>query len=469
MSSVASTTLPIVETSYAALTTTASAETSSAASTTTARAEILSSASTTTAKAEISSATPTTTARAETPSAAPTAPAKTTSQEKTSAVLTPTEDIFTVEMTMTPATTTITHPTETTIRCQNGGTNVEGKCICTDNYEGDLCESVVNKVPVGKSFSVSVNVALKIINVNFSVSLTDNSTEDYKSFEVTFKLEMGRIYSNISGYKDVIIRDIRQGSVLVDHDVIVEMDYKKDEDAVEQYYKACEELENKLDTLAENQCTLNGTGGLCINGSSTNITQGPLPLRKEEICMEKVPGDLKEFYTPVVLSGGLFCASHCHTDSPEYLDCHEGTCQLQVKTGPHCLCPKINKYIYMNSDCTGKILKDGLYGGIGAAIAVLVVIIGVITFYCCRYKRSTKRFINNRDAIIDEVDSWFEDDKEDEWKTQKGIVNINNMESQADIDSPNNYQPTGERFIPTLENVNTEIQIKIQRPQVSIA
>ncbi|XP_040198005.1 mucin-17-like [Rana temporaria] len=121
-------------------------------------------------------------------------------------------------------------------------------------------------------------------------------------------------------------------------------------------------------------------------------------------------------------------------------------------TGPQCFCPALDKYMYTKSDCTGSILKDALYGGVGAAIGVLVIIICTVLFLLYRSKTSNK----DREAILNGGDQWFEEDKNDEW--------TNNI----DIDDGNQeWQGASRRnFRPILENVNTQMEVKIKRPEI---
>ncbi|XP_056426186.1 mucin-17-like [Hyla sarda] len=120
--------------------------------------------------------------------------------------------------------------------------------------------------------------------------------------------------------------------------------------------------------------------------------------------------------------------------------------------------------MYRGSRCTGKILKSGLYGGIGAAIGVLAIIVATVAFLLFKSKKKT-----NWDTYSsDDNDLWYED-IEQEWNADRGITNLGSQGDYIEDGSSGSSQSKKEKFRPRLENVDTTVEIKIQRPEVSIA
>ncbi|MEE6524284.1 hypothetical protein FKM82_023659, partial [Ascaphus truei] len=118
--------------------------------------------------------------------------------------------------------------------CQNGGTPDSVKCICRDDFYGPLCEFILDRVVISTTVETVVKVEVKI-QKEFTPELSNNASEEYQSFSQDFKDKMKSVYSSVPGYKDVIILSVRQGSIVVDHNVIVEIEYKENTTVTEDY------------------------------------------------------------------------------------------------------------------------------------------------------------------------------------------------------------------------------------------
>ncbi|KAG8548546.1 hypothetical protein GDO81_025031 [Engystomops pustulosus] len=270
---------------------------------------------------------------------------------------------------------------------------------------------------------------------------------------------MKDVYKDVPGYQDVEILKIRNGSIVVDHNVIVEIAYKPDINVTEQFEEIIQSVEKELNKIVCN-ATAQKNDEKCIAEDYIVDRNETLPT-EYELCSMRVPLGFQDFYDPVVTNIGLVCVSQCETK----FDCNGGSCQLKNITGPHCLCPRTDLYMYTSPNCNGKILKSGVYGGVGASIAILLVIICIIFFLVIRNKsdKSWDPFVTS-----DEV-NWC-DEVENEWHVDRGIVNLTNAFDNDDPDSSSGSFASGrERFKANLENVDTTLQVKIQRPEVSYA
>ncbi|CAH2329948.1 Hypothetical predicted protein, partial [Pelobates cultripes] len=104
--------------------------------------------------------------------------------------------------------------------------------------------------------NTTVAVNLRITSITFTIGLSDNTSKEYQEFEVNFKLEMKGFYKDLPGYKDVIIIQLSQGSVYVDHEVIVEAEYSENNSVIKQY----EEILQKVNQTLENSRNIDCTG-----------------------------------------------------------------------------------------------------------------------------------------------------------------------------------------------------------------
>uniref|UniRef100_A0A4W3H7F0 Uncharacterized threonine-rich GPI-anchored glycoprotein PJ4664.02-like n=1 Tax=Callorhinchus milii TaxID=7868 RepID=A0A4W3H7F0_CALMI len=148
----------------------------------------------------------------------PTTPPPTTSPPTT---LPPT----TKRTTTSPPTTTTTKPTSTSKapsavnKCQNGGTWTGTECKCVSPFIGKFCESASETVKV-ENVTNTFGASVKIGNEEFKPAMADNQSTEFKNFTRDFKNQMDQIYGNIDGYDKVIVKELRKGSIVVDHEIM---------------------------------------------------------------------------------------------------------------------------------------------------------------------------------------------------------------------------------------------------------
>ncbi|KAM4675864.1 mucin-17-like [Discoglossus pictus] len=202
--------------------------------------------------------------------------------------------------------------------------------------------------------------------------------------------------------------------------------------------------------------------GLCIDGNFTNVKKED-PQSEQNRCMEIIPLEFQKYYTAKVTENGLVCVSDCDKLSDNQRNCNKGSCNIVTGKGPHCFCPNTDIYIYTSSDCRGQISKASVYGGVGASIAVLSISIVAMVFMMYRAKRNKTR------ASFSEYQEqrWYED-TDDVWSIGPSLIIQNeNANYREDGPSSSSYSSSKESFRPSLENVDTNIQVKIQRPEVT--
>ncbi|XP_056426176.1 mucin-3B-like [Hyla sarda] len=343
------------------------------------------------------------------------------------------------------------------LQCRNGGFFNGKICECGKIYFGDRCEFISGRIEIGPSINVTVNVELRFVNRIFNENLEDISSRGYEEFETIFKKEMALLYRNVSGYKDVEILNIRNGSVIVNHTIIVEVEYMSAVALDETYNTVFHDVETQLENLKTENCT-SGTSPLCINGTSYSIKRVPVP-SMEELCSKIIPDSLKDFYTANRTHTGVTCLSDCDADSPNHHDCNDGVCLILPNTGARCSCPDTDQFIYASGDCKGKMSKSALFGGVGAAIGVLVISFLIVGFFQLKKWRRQKRQVSKDEFQPNTDDIWVEDEI---------FTNFTaNMNAQQDRDSSSSGSMV-ENFRPVLDKINTSVEITTKRPSISM-
>ncbi|OCT90550.1 mucin-3B isoform X1 [Xenopus laevis] len=241
---------------------------------------------------------------------------------------------------------------------------------------------MTDRVPIDR-VTVPVKVTLRILNRDFTPSLTDTTSVEYMEFEKQFRAEVLTVYSKIIGFKDIKIESLRAGSIIVDHNVIVEAENNGNITLTDLYNTIFQEVENALQKLQSNKCS---EDSFCMGES--NIITRPPPTG-EEFCREVIEPGYWEFYSPIFTSNGLFCVSQCSVESPQYLNCNGGDC-IMSRRGPKCLCPSTDIYMYIYAQCNGKVHKAVLYGGVGATLAVLLILIVTLGILLCKSRKRTR-------------------------------------------------------------------------------
>ncbi|XP_068128238.1 mucin-3A-like [Hyperolius riggenbachi] len=334
--------------------------------------------------------------------------------------------------------------------------------------------------------------------------MEDTNSVEFKEFEIEFQAEMASIYGSVVGYKSVIIHSLQNGSIVVNHSVIFEKEIQNDKNITQAFVQLVEDVKTQLHDLKVHHCTQyyviqklktgsvttasspgkDNDEGLCVDeveDAYVNLQ----PPTEEEICRQNIPLGFERYYTPVLTNEGLTCVSFCNVLSGnKYLNCHIGKCQLQNNnTGPECFCPDTDIYMYTNTQCQGRVLKAGVYGGIGASIAFLFIIIITVAFYLYRDKhfRTWDLFFDSQSSVwSDECEEWNKQSKFS-FKNEGLCLDENDLYNKSkagtmeeegvsvgfglETDTGATESHTSETFKPNLEKVNTTVMVNLPRPK----
>ncbi|XP_078518470.1 uncharacterized protein LOC144783294 [Lissotriton helveticus] len=360
--------------------------------------------------------------------------------------------------------------------CLNGGYLNGSKCICTNFFTGEFCELLTDIASV-ETIDARINVVVKI-NEDFNANLLNKNSEEYRIFVRDFKTVMLDVYKNVIVFKDIDIYDISNGSIVVNHSVIVALNYSLD--LTQAYYDTLNQLQEAIDNATQFQEPCNAfKSGMCFNSSFTKITSSDVPVKTGgatriaraftkletksvivnpvEICRGLVPGSFRNYIHNISDNWSLFCVSSCYPGLVNGVNCHYGTC-LVLNSGPECQCPNTDTYLYYGKNCETRLHRPSLIGGLTvAAFVIILIVVAVLTFFCRRRYRQRNgsyylREINDKNRLFRENSGVFMSAKPRPSRQEASHSNIRST-----------IIPNFKLYLDTLE---TSIKMVIKRPQI---
>ncbi|XP_058894704.1 mucin-12 [Kogia breviceps] len=346
-------------------------------------------------------------------------------------------------------------------QCYNGATWNGEECACPPGYPDNNCHFPLEFIPIEtpEKINATVEVRVKVTNRNFTEDLKNVSSPTYLSFVQLFKSQMDKAYSSkdFPEYRGVIIRELLNGSVVVEHEVVMEADFTLE---FEELFANLTELikvkiMNETRELSSNSTACQNTSVLCYNEKDTLVNDAvKLGFDPQEQCTQKAEKDLAQFYYVADLYGKPACVSNCTPGTKWQMNCHHGRCQLQ-KSGPHCLCLNSDTHWYWGESCEFNTRKSMVYGIVGTVVVLLVVSVVVLAVLLSQSQRKLHRR-QEHDLFRD----WQEED------VLGNFQNTGVWEGQSLQGDMFGLENIYSHFQPSLENVDPTTEIHIQRPTV---
>uniref|UniRef100_A0A8C0WT05 SEA domain-containing protein n=1 Tax=Castor canadensis TaxID=51338 RepID=A0A8C0WT05_CASCN len=335
--------------------------------------------------------------------------------------------------------------------CQNGGLWDGLKCQCTSLYYGPRCEEVVDSIEIDQTVSAQVELTVTVTNQVYHDELQNRSSEEFKKFNDIFSKQMKIIYTGISEYEGVNIIELRPGSVVVKHDVLLKTHYTPAYKEI--FNQAKLQVEEKIQNATKMQ-TSNSTL-LCFNSTATAVQNITVTVNPEEEC-QSAGKEFAAYFTPEYKDGKLYCVTPCMSGFNTSLDCHYGKCQLQ-RSGPQCLCLTTDTHWYTGETCDWGVQKSLVYGLLGAVGAVLLVALVIVLVFVFLFKREAKRR-----SRVTQLYKWNEEDG----RPAHGTFQNTGFDVSEDREDYVHVDSVYSNFEASLSHINPETKIHIQRPQV---
>ncbi|XP_045675297.1 mucin-17 [Phyllostomus hastatus] len=250
------------------------------------------------------------------------------------------------------------------IRCQNGGQCDGLKCHSHSTFHGSQCEFAVEQVELKM---VDAEVSMEVsVQQTFTPCLSDNTSEAYMDFSNTFKNQMKNVYRNMQGFKDVEILSLRNGSIVVDYLVLLELPFSVQLE--NEYEKVKTALKEELQNASKNSCPNNQT--LCFKHDSIKVNNNTTELTPEAICRRTAAQGYENFYFPLVEENRLRCITKCRSGVDGAINCNQGQCFLEKSR-----CFATNTYWFLGSRCEVTVSWKALVGGLAGATVLLLLLL----------------------------------------------------------------------------------------------
>ncbi|XP_072006367.1 uncharacterized protein [Engystomops pustulosus] len=355
-----------------------------------------------------------------------------------------------------PQSTSTPLPTSTTSgACGVGGYYNDSLCVCKENFYGNDCNFISNEIRPAKVI-IKVIVTVYIVNEVYTEDLNNKGSSVYKNFTARFIQQINIFYGlRVPHFIEVRISAISQGSIRVDHEVLLSVDSNN---VQEQHAAAVRSINDAVKT--EN-CTMNSTseaGILCFNSSRSNVNE---QFDVTGLCsgLDTIPVQFQQYFSGIMTSSNQFlCVSKCSGNSPNFMNCNHGQCLVSVN-GPNCYCESSSQFWYSGAQCQVAVSKPGVIGGVVAGVAVLLIIILLLAVFLYRRKYTdSRRLIDPDRSSLNE--EWGYTAKEPVFVNPSHVLETSSESDAASITIPSSGTPRGssgrENFQVSLEKVNTQ-------------
>lgn len=183
--------------------------------------------------------------------------------------------------------------------------------------------------------TVDADVRMEVsVDQEFSPDLSDNTSKAYRDFRNIFQDQMQKVYQNMQGFKDVEILSLRNGSIVVDYLVLLELPFSPQLES--EYEKVKVALKEELWKVSQDGSGCQNDQVLCFKPDSIKVDNNTrTELSPEAVCRRAAAEGYEDFYFPLLEENRLRCVTKCTTGVDDAIDCHQGRCFLE-RSGPTC-------------------------------------------------------------------------------------------------------------------------------------
>ncbi|XP_006889868.1 PREDICTED: mucin-17 [Elephantulus edwardii] len=337
-----------------------------------------------------------------------------------------------------------------TLTSANGGSWDGIKCICTLPYYGPRCEMMLESLqiePPPEIVTAQVELSVTVTNKNY----TEHESDQFLNFKKLFTEQMNRFYSGIPEYYGINITKILSGSVVVVHNVLLRTsftpEYKKVLDSAAQ--KVVKEIMNttKWLVMTDNK---NCSDTLCYRANATKLEEIRIQYDPEAECREKAGKDFAQYFVVEYKNDLPHCITACMPGFKISMDCHFGRCLVQ-RDGPQCFCPNTDTHWYSGEYCEMRVQRNLVYGLVGTAIAVVLVVLFAILVIMLRSKKEVKR----QKHKVSQLYRWHEE----HGGPEPGTFQNTNFDISGEPENSVSLSSISSRLQPSLRHIDHEAKL----------
>uniref|UniRef100_A0A8C4WYA1 Uncharacterized protein n=1 Tax=Eptatretus burgeri TaxID=7764 RepID=A0A8C4WYA1_EPTBU len=271
------------------------------------------------------------------------------------------------------------------------------------------------------------------------------------------------LYEDIIGISSVNIISIREGSVVVDHQVVLQYSATNIKEVNNATHFIKEDLNKCIPILNASSIFINDycyPVNKTITTTTSNITINSLDDLIDQVTCRENP-QLEGQYVAIESNDNVKCFHRCLpiVGESQFVCDHGGYCQGE-SYGLKCLCPSDSNFWYEGKHCEIIISKWGLIGGLCAAIVLIIIIAIIFCIFLSRGQQGLyeKIYLKNPDVNLETCQSTIYS-----FANQRHSMDGNNCNQWAD---PCITDGGGNGFHLELMNVDTTKEVKLQRPKM---
>nr|XP_023472635.1 mucin-3B-like [Equus caballus] len=238
------------------------------------------------------------------------------------------------------------------------------RSVCPSTFYGFHCEFAVEQMDLE---TVDAEVGMEVaVDQEFFPDLHDNTSKAYKDFSNIFRSQMQKIYQKVQGFKDVEILSLRNGSIVVDYVVLLELPFSSQLETNYEMVKTV--LKGELQNVSQDVDSCQKNQNLCFKPDCITVRKDTrTELIQQAISRRAAVEGCEDYYFPLE-EKRLRSVTNCTSDVEGAIDYNLGQCFVQ-KSGPECSCFSTDTHWF----CEVAVQWRALVGGLAGAWALLMV------------------------------------------------------------------------------------------------
>ncbi|XP_066869015.1 mucin-3A [Kogia breviceps] len=259
---------------------------------------------------------------------------------------------------------------------------MQSHCSCPSTFYGSRCEFAVEPIDLD---TVDTEVGMEVsVNKEFSPDLNDNTSKAYRDFTDTFQDQMKKVYQNVQGFKEVVTLSLRNGIIVVNYLVGLELPFSLQQES--EYEKVKVALKEELQNVSQNDNSCENPPVLYFKPDSIKVNNTRTELSPEAICRHAAAVGYEDFDFTLLKENKLRCVTKCSAGADGAIDRRQVQC-VPRRRGTSCRCFCTDAHWVSGPRCEVAISWKALVGGPAGTAALLLLLVALSVFVARSWSR----------------------------------------------------------------------------------